>query len=101
MCNFNPTAHTQNLGHPHSRLQKLGVTPSELLRQTLQYVADSGQIPFSSKLLTPEEDELLKTARARLKKPQRVQVSLDDILTGVRPPGTQRMGVNPINPDSA
>lgn len=63
----------------YTKLQKIGVTPSELLRQTLQYVADSGQLPFSSKLLTPEDDALLETARARLKKPQRVKVSLDDL----------------------
>ncbi|HAV68741.1 MAG TPA: type II toxin-antitoxin system antitoxin, RelB/DinJ family, partial [Alcanivorax sp.] len=36
-------------------LKKLGVTPSELLRQTLQYVADSGELPFKNVLLTEED----------------------------------------------
>jgi len=29
-----------------AELEKLGVTPSELLRQTLQYVAERGKLPF-------------------------------------------------------
>lgn len=63
----------------YAQLEKLGVTPSELLRQTLQYVAESGQLPFSNQLLTPEESELLATARARLQAPQRVKVRLDEL----------------------
>jgi RHH-type transcriptional regulator, rel operon repressor / antitoxin RelB len=60
-------------------LKKLGVTPSELLRQTLQYVADSGELPFKNVLLTEEDAELLAIARARLREPQRVKVPLDDL----------------------
>lgn len=60
-------------------LKKLGVTPSELLRQTLQYVADSGELPFKNVLLTEEDAELLAIARERLSEPQRVKVSLDDL----------------------
>ena len=60
-------------------LKKLGVTPSELLRQTLQYVADSGELPFKNVLLTEEDAELLAIARERLREPQRVKVSLDDL----------------------
>lgn len=60
-------------------LKKLGVTPSELLRQTLQYVADSGELPFKNVLLTEEDAELLDIARERLREPQRVKVSLDDL----------------------
>jgi RHH-type rel operon transcriptional repressor/antitoxin RelB len=60
-------------------LKKLGVTPSELLRQTLQYVADSGELPFKNVLLTEEDAELLAIARKRLREPQRVKVSLDEL----------------------
>ena len=60
-------------------LKKLGVTPSELLRQTLQYVADSGELPFKNVLLTEEDAELLAIARERLREPQRVKVSLGDL----------------------
>ena len=60
-------------------LKKLGVTPSELLRQTLQYVADSGELPFKNVLLTEEDAELLAIARERLREPQRVKVALDDL----------------------
>jgi len=62
-----------------AELKKLGVTPSELLRQTLQYVADSGELPFKSVLLTDDDAELLAVARERLKKPQIVKVSLDEL----------------------
>ena len=60
-------------------LKKLGVTPSELLRQTLQYVADSGELPFKNVLLTDEDAELLAIARERLREPQRVTVPLDEL----------------------
>lgn len=60
----------------YRELEKLGVTPSELVRQTLQYVAERGQLPFRSVLLT-EEDEVL--VRERLENPQRVKVFLDDL----------------------
>ncbi len=60
-------------------LKKLGVTPSELLRQTLQYVADSGELPFKNVLLTDEDAELLAIARERLREPQRGKVPLDEL----------------------
>lgn len=63
----------------YRELERLGVTPSELLRQALQYVADRGQLPFKPALLTEEDEHLLATARERLADPQRVKVSLDDL----------------------
>lgn len=60
-------------------LEKLGVTPSELMRQTLQYVAERGQLPFKSVLMTKDDEALLETVRERLANPQRVKVSLDDL----------------------
>lgn len=30
----------------YSELEKLGITPPELMRQALQYVAEQGQLPF-------------------------------------------------------
>jgi RHH-type rel operon transcriptional repressor/antitoxin RelB len=53
----------------------VGVTPFELGRQALQYVAERGQLPFKPVLMT-ENDEALP---ARLADPQRVNVSLDDL----------------------
>jgi RHH-type rel operon transcriptional repressor/antitoxin RelB len=38
-------------------LDRLGVTPSELLRQTLEYVAAQERLPFRTTVVT--EDELL------------------------------------------
>lgn len=63
----------------YKELEKLGVTPSELMRQALQYVAERGQLPFKSVLMTDEDEALLTTVRERLANPQRVKVSLDDL----------------------
>ncbi|MGP0170360.1 type II toxin-antitoxin system RelB/DinJ family antitoxin [Pseudomonas sp. NCHU5208] len=63
----------------YRELEKLGVTPSELMRQTLQYVAERGQLPFRPVLLTEEDETLIATVRERLETPQRVKVSLDDL----------------------
>ena len=63
----------------YRELERLGVTPSELMRQTLQYVAVRGQLPFRPVLLTEEDEALIATVRERLAAPQRVKVTLDDL----------------------
>lgn len=63
----------------YRELEKLGVTPSELMRQALQYVAERGQLPFRPVLLTEEDEALIATVRERLADPQRVKVALDDL----------------------
>ncbi|OPH38377.1 type II toxin-antitoxin system RelB/DinJ family antitoxin [Moraxella equi] len=60
-------------------LQELGVTPSELIRQTLQYVAYHKKLPFKTVVLTDEDSELLALAKERLDNPApRIKVSLDE-----------------------
>lgn len=60
-------------------LQELGVTPSELIRQTLQYVAYHKKLPFKKVVLTDEDSELLALAKERLDNPApRIKVSLDE-----------------------
>ncbi|UWF48690.1 type II toxin-antitoxin system RelB/DinJ family antitoxin [Pseudomonas sp. N3-W] len=56
-----------------AELEKLGVTPSELLRQTLQYVAERGKRPFETALAP------IAVVTERLATPQRVKVTLDDL----------------------
>lgn len=64
----------------YAALDKLGVTPSELLRQTLEYVAQSGKLPFRQVLLSHEDADLIEVVRERLANPQPgVKVSLDDL----------------------
>ncbi|MFI8746329.1 type II toxin-antitoxin system RelB/DinJ family antitoxin [Pseudomonas sp. NPDC077186] len=63
----------------YRELEKLGVTPSELMRQALQYVAERGQLPFRPVLMTEEDEALIATVRERLAAPQRVKVTLDDL----------------------
>lgn len=63
----------------YRELDRLGVTPSELMRQALQYVAERGQLPFRPVLMTEEDEALIAVVRERLATPQRVKVSLDDL----------------------
>lgn len=63
----------------YHELEKLGVTPSDLMRQTPQYVAERGQLPFKPVLMTEDDEALMATVRQRLAAPQRVKVSLDDL----------------------
>mgnify|MGYP005869687241 CR=1 FL=1 len=63
----------------YQALQELDVTPSELLRQTLEYVAVNHALPFKSVLLSDEDETLLQIARKRLKAPQPVAVTLDEL----------------------
>lgn len=63
----------------YREFERLGVTPSELMRQALQYVADRGQLPFRPVLMAEEDEMLLATVRERLDDRQRVKVSLDDL----------------------
>lgn len=62
-----------------AELERLGVTPSELRRQTLQYVAERGKLPFKAVLLDEEDESILALAAKRLAKPQRVNVTSDDL----------------------
>ncbi len=64
----------------YAALEKLGVTPSELLRQTLEYVATRGTLPFKPVLLTDEDEALISLVKERLASPQKgIEVSLDDL----------------------
>lgn len=63
----------------YPELEKLGITPSELMRQALQYVAEQGQLPFKPVLMAEEDEALLATVRERLAAPRRVRASLDDL----------------------
>ncbi|MDP3847644.1 MAG: type II toxin-antitoxin system RelB/DinJ family antitoxin [Pseudomonas sp.] len=63
----------------YRELERLGVSPSELMRQALQYVAERGQLPFRPVLMTEDDEALIATVRERLAAPQRVKVALDDL----------------------
>ena len=63
----------------YHELEKLGVTPSELMRQALQYVAERGQLPFKPVLMTEDDEAVLATVRVLWAAPLRVKVSVDDL----------------------
>lgn len=60
----------------YSELRKLDVTPSEFMRQTLEYVAERGELPFK---ITEHEESLFQVARERLEAPQRLKILLVDL----------------------
>lgn len=49
----------------YRELEKLGVTPSELTRQVLRYVAENGQLPFEPVRMIEDDEALLATMRER------------------------------------
>ena len=64
----------------YAALEKLGVTPSEVLRQTLEYVAQSGRLPFQQVLLTKNDANLMAIIWDRLDNPLAgIKVSLDEL----------------------
>lgn len=63
----------------YDALQELDITPSELLRQTLEYVAVNHALPFKPVLLSDEDEALLQLARKRLKNPQPIAVDINDL----------------------
>jgi len=63
----------------YQALEDLNITPSELLRQTLEYVAQNHRLPFKPVLLNYEDIDLLETVRARLNDPKPVAVNLNDL----------------------
>ena len=64
----------------YTALETLGVTPSEVIRQTLEYVASSGKLPFKNEILTNDEADLIAIVRQRLSNPlPAIEVSIDDL----------------------
>ena len=64
----------------YAALDELGVTPSELLRQTLPYVVDQKKLPFKTIVVSEEDAELIAIVKERLANPQKsIKVSLDDL----------------------
>jgi len=64
----------------YRRLAELGVTPSELIRQTFEYVVQTGRLPVQRQVLSEEDHHLLTIVRERLASPlPSIPVSLDDL----------------------
>ncbi|WP_224653378.1 type II toxin-antitoxin system RelB/DinJ family antitoxin [Pectobacterium versatile] len=63
----------------YAALKKLGITPSEALRLTLEYVAKNERFPFKQKLLNDDDVKLVEVVRERLRNPKPVRMTLDDL----------------------
>ncbi|MGE8063077.1 type II toxin-antitoxin system RelB/DinJ family antitoxin [Pseudomonas sp. NPDC089547] len=63
----------------YEELERLGVTPSELMHQVLQYVAEQGKLPFGSAKVAEEDEDLIAAVNERLASPLRVKVQMDDL----------------------
>ncbi|MCU1732878.1 MULTISPECIES: type II toxin-antitoxin system RelB/DinJ family antitoxin [unclassified Pseudomonas] len=79
MASINIRVDDELKARAYNELERLGVTPSEFMRQALQYVAEQGRLPFRPVLMTEEDEELVATVRERLASPRRVKVELDDL----------------------
>lgn len=64
----------------YAKLETLGVTPSEVIRQTLEYIASSGKLPFQNEVLTNDEADLITLVRQRLSNPlPPIEVNIDEL----------------------
>lgn len=79
MANINLRIDDELKARAFAALEKMGITPSEALRQTLEYIADNERLPFKKTLLSDEDAELVEIVRERLRNPQPVRVTLDDL----------------------
>lgn len=79
MASINVRVNEELKTKAYQALERLGVTPSELMRQALQYVAEHGQLPFKPVVITEGDQALIQRVKERLANPQRVKVSLDDL----------------------
>lgn len=60
-------------------LEKLDMTPTEVVRLLFQYIAENGRMPVKSMTISDGEAALLRTVRERLETTAGVKVSLDDL----------------------
>ena len=79
MASINVRVNEELKTKAYQALERLGVTPSELMRQALQYVVEHGQLPFKPVVITEDDQALIQCVKERLANPQRVKVSLDDL----------------------
>lgn len=79
MASINIRVDDELKARAYDELERLGVTPSEFMRQALQYVAEQGRLPFRPVLMSEDDEELVAKVRERLATPQRVRVELDDL----------------------
>ncbi|MEN5038298.1 type II toxin-antitoxin system RelB/DinJ family antitoxin [Pseudomonas sp. TWI929] len=67
------------MARAYKELERLGVTPSELMHHALQYVAEQGKLPFELAQIAEEDEDLIATVKERLTSPQRMKMTLDDL----------------------
>ena len=62
-------------------LKEQGVSPTEFFTGILQYIANTGNLPVRSVLLSAEDEELLTLARQRMNDSDEMfeEISLDDL----------------------
>ena len=64
----------------YAELEKLGITPSEAIRLTFQYIVENKQLPVNNVVISEHETDLIATVQERLKNPQKAsKVNLDDL----------------------
>lgn len=64
----------------YAKLKEIGMSASQLFEGTLQYVINNGKPPFRVEVMSNEDTELLKLAKAALESDEPViEVDLNDL----------------------
>lgn len=67
-------------------LEKIGVSPSDAVRQLLQYVAENGKLPIKTVVVSDEDADLLEEVQKRLNEPHLFKkVTLDELFSRSTP----------------
>ncbi|MFK3820454.1 type II toxin-antitoxin system RelB/DinJ family antitoxin [Pseudomonas sp. NPDC089407] len=67
------------MARAYKELERLGITPSELIHQVLQYVAEQGKLPFELAQIADGDEGFIATVNDRLTSPQRMKMTLGDL----------------------
>lgn len=62
-------------------MHQLGVTPTDIFKNVLQYIAETGKLPVKTVVVSDEDAELLALVKKRLNDPRDMfeEITLDDL----------------------
>lgn len=62
------------------QIKELGMTPTEVFKDVLEYIVREGKMPVRKQILSDEDAELLALVKERLANPgKKIRVDLDDL----------------------
>lgn len=64
----------------YAQIKELGMTPTEVFKDVLEYIVREGKMPVRKQILSDEDAELLALVKERLANPgKKIRVDLDDL----------------------